>query len=147
MIKENRFLPRKKIPASQKKFLIQNLKDLLSQDQRIIFAYLFGSFINEDTFRDIDVAIYHQEKSGTPLEFELSEKLTSALNFQVEVRTLNDAPLPFQMSVLREGKLLFSHDENFRTDFIEKVSRRYWEYVHFRNLFLEIDGKGNVASS
>lgn len=35
MIKENRFLPRKKIPASQKKFLIQNLKDLLSQDQEL----------------------------------------------------------------------------------------------------------------
>lgn len=60
---------------------------------------------------------------------------------------MNNAPVAFQMAIIKEGKLLFSRNEEERTNFIEKICRRHREYSHFRNLLLEINGRvQNVAS-
>lgn len=147
MLKEKRFLPKQRIDAKKRESLANKLKEALICDQRIIFAYIFGSFIREEAFRDVDVAIFTKGKTGFDLESDLSLKLSEAIGFNVEVRVLNRAPLSFQMAVLREGRLLFSHDETIRTRFIERTSQRYREFIHFRNLFLEIAGRKNVLSS
>lgn len=146
MLKEKRFLPKQRLDAETRESLSDKLKEALFSHQRIIFAYIFGSFIHEETFRDIDLAIFTNGETGFELESDLSMQLSEAVGFDVEVRALNDAPLSFQMAVLREGKLLFSHDENERTDFIERTGQQYREVIHFRNLFLEISGRKNVLA-
>ncbi len=114
----------------------------LSQDPGIIFAYLHGSFINNDSFRDIDVGIYIRTRKDFFFESELSHELSGLTGHEVEVKVINTAPVAFQMAVIREGKLLFSADDDVRTGFIEEVGRRYREYSHFRNIFMEAIGAG-----
>jgi len=146
MLREKRFLPRQGINVKMRESLSGRLKEVLFSHQNIIFAYIFGSFIHGETFRDIDVAIFTKGKTDFELESDLSLKLSEVVGFDVEVRGLNDAPLSFQMAVLRDGKLLFSRDENERTNFIERSGQRYREFIHFRNLFLEIAGRKNVVA-
>jgi hypothetical protein len=44
------------------------------------------------------------------------------------------------MAALRNGRLLLSRNDDAKTDFIENVGRRYREYAHFRNVFMEAVG-------
>ena len=141
MLKEKRFLSKYKLSNSEKKLILDKIIEILSSRKEIIFSYVYGSFIKEESFRDIDIAIYVGEDKGFIFESTLSMELTEAVKLPVETRILNSAPVSFQINVIKEGKLLFSKDEKKRTDFIENVSRKYREYVHFRNIFLGIDGK------
>lgn len=106
----------------------------------VLFAYLHGSFVNVESFRDIDVGIFTAAPMGFSYESDLSYELSRALSHEVEVRAVNEAPVAFQMAVLRDGKLLLSRDDVARADFIEDVGRRYREYAHFRNIFMEAAG-------
>ncbi|MBM4333726.1 MAG: nucleotidyltransferase domain-containing protein [Deltaproteobacteria bacterium] len=106
----------------------------------LLFAYVHGSFVKSRRFRDIDIAAFTEGKTDFIFESDLSARLTNAVGFVVEVKVINEAPIPFQMAVIRDGALLFSRDEKIRSDFIERVGKRYREYAHFRNIFLGIDG-------
>jgi len=121
--------------SSDKEGLLVRIKELLSSMSNIIFAYVHGSFIKSKSFRDIDIALFIEGQSSFYLESDISAELASATGFEVEVKVINDAPVAFQMAVLRDGVLLFSRNEVKRTDFIEDVVRRYIEYTHFRNIF------------
>ena len=137
---EKRFLKPRRLDPERKEAVVALISEELQRHAEILFAYLHGSFVKEDRFRDIDVGIYLKEKRGFEFESDLSFELSKKTGFEVEVRQIQAAPLPFQMAVLRDGKLLFSRDDELRTDFIEKVSKRYPEYAHFRNLNLGIEG-------
>lgn len=106
----------------------------------VLFAYLHGSFVTSDAFRDIDVGIFTAAPKGFSYESDLSYDLSRAHGHEIEVRAVNDAPVAFQMAVILEGKQLFSRNDEVRTDFIEDVGRRYREYAHFRNIFMEAVG-------
>jgi len=51
-------LSRKKLEEKEKDLLISQLRELLSGKEPVLFAYLYGSFLGEGFFRDIDVAVY-----------------------------------------------------------------------------------------
>ncbi|MBI4842725.1 MAG: nucleotidyltransferase domain-containing protein [Nitrospirae bacterium] len=137
---EKRFLQTHTITSEARDNLIAKIKKHLLSLENIVFAYVHGSFIKSDKFRDIDIAVFISDKKGFYLESDLSSELTSLTRFESEVRIINEAPAPFQMAVLRDGILLFSKDETLRTDFIEITGKRYIEYAHFRNIFMGHDG-------
>lgn len=137
---ERRFLPRRTATAVERERLTQAIKKRLMQEPDILFAYLHGSFVNAESFRDIDVGVFTAMPEGFSYESDLSYGLSQALGHEVEVRVVNDAPVAFQMAVLRDGRLLFSRNDEVRTDFIEDVGRRYREYAHFHNIFMEAVG-------
>ena len=120
-----------------KEELIKNISNTLTGIEHLVFAYIYGSFIEGGSFRDIDVAIY-STSPASELDFEsdLSYELTEKAAYPVDVRMINNAPVAFQMAVLRNGRLILSREEDVRTGFIENVSSRYREYVHFRNILL-----------
>ncbi len=120
--------------------LILAIKDRLIQEPDIVFAYLHGSFVTEESFRDIDVGIFVGVPKGFSFESDLSFALSTGLGYEVDVRAINDAPVAFQMAVLRNGRLLFSRNADPRTEFIVNVGRRYREYAHFRKVFMEAVG-------
>lgn len=96
-------------------------------------------FVNSSKFRDIDIAIFIRKPTGEmELESDLSYELTEKTGYPVDVKVINKASVAFQMSVLRDGKLILSRDDIIRTDFIEDVGERYREYVHFRNIVLRV---------
>ena len=36
---------------------IEIIKDILNKDKRVLFAYLYGSYLEGDNFRDLDIAV------------------------------------------------------------------------------------------
>jgi|GEM_PF-530771 len=145
MIKEDRFREPEVVLQSEGKkamesLLLKKLRERLSQEKRIVFSYIFGSFARGEPFRDIDLAIYTKGRKELSWRIELTGELTTITGFPVEIITLNDALISIQMRVVEEGIVLTSRDEDIRTDFIEKTGKKYREYCHFRNLFLGIEG-------
>ncbi len=112
----------------------------LSREPDIVFAYLHGSFMSGESFRDVDIGVYTRSGKDFSFESDLSYELSRATGFEIDMKIINEAPVAFQMAVLRDGKLILSNNDDVRTDFIEDVGRRYREYAHFRNIFMEAVG-------
>jgi len=62
---------------SAKEKIIQELRNRLAQEKNIVFAYLHGSFLDENGFNDIDIAIFLDQKTAAtnPVDFEISLSL------------------------------------------------------------------------
>nr|HID15152.1 nucleotidyltransferase domain-containing protein [Anaerolineae bacterium] len=122
--------------------LRQDLRATLESHQEIAFAYLYGSFLDEDLpYHDVDVAVYLNPAwaSGRDLfeyEMALSVDLTLALHVPVDVHVLNRAPLGFQHSVFHRGEVLFSRDDKTLTDLIEQVGLAYMEFAYYVREYL-----------
>ncbi len=139
-LEEKRFLPRRTTEASERERITQAIKARIEREPVVLFAYLHGSFITGADFRDIDVGIFTVAPKGFAFDAELSHELSAELGQEIEIRALNQAPVAFQMAVIRDGLLLFSRDEDARKGLIEDAGRRYREYAHFRNIFMEAVG-------
>lgn len=136
---EAKFKEPQTLPPEEREKLIDKIKNLLQQREDILFAYLFGSFAEGGPFRDIDLAIGGREPFTLGALLDLNELLEKELGYYVDLIDLREANLGLQMEVFRRGILLFSRDEELRTDLIERCSRLYPEYVFFRRLFLDLD--------
>lgn len=129
---ENRFRKPGFLDSAGKKEIMDRLKDYLSERKEVVFAYLYGSFMRDEAFRDIDVALFVKGNDRDfGLEADLSYDLTAVTGYPVEVRIINKAPVALQMATLRGRSLLFSRDEKRRTDFIQDVGKRYIEANDF----------------
>jgi len=112
----------------EKDKIIDKIKSILLIDDNIEFSYIFGSFIQDNFFRDIDIGIYLKninENEVFDYEFKISNEVSLKCKIDIElidVRVLNFAPFPFLVNVFKDGILLFTKDEKFLTDLIEKTS-------------------------
>ena len=121
----------------EKERILNLIKNVLIQDERVVFAYVYGSFINGDSFRDIDVGIYVKDSEENPFVISSDIKAQLSLSAKVEgfniiadqfdVRIINDAPFTFLRRVIQEGILLVDHNPDLRTDLIEQISLKYRE--------------------
>ena len=124
-----------KMTSSERKDLTSLFSEVLNVDDRVIFAYLYGSFINESPFRDIDVFVYlRNEVDPFTYPVSLKENLFDAVAkagynaFSIDdfdVRVINESPYDFAIDLLCEGKLIVDKDTDLRTDYIERISNEY----------------------
>jgi hypothetical protein len=125
--------------SSQKDTLIKEISSYLDlQRENIAAAYLFGSFVTEGSFSDIDLAILTQTEIARPLDFELNleNELEKVAEFPVDVRILNCAPLSFCHNVIRYGRVVLDRDPTLRSDFEGKVLKQYFDFSRFRRQYL-----------
>ena len=121
----------------RKDIMISLIREVTREDGRVVFAYLYGSFVKEESFRDIDVGVYLMDagENSIVVSAELKTKLSRgaqrhSFNFtadQFDVKILNDAPFTFLRRVFEQGILLFDQNPELRTDVIEYVSLKYRE--------------------
>jgi predicted nucleotidyltransferase len=115
----------------------EKIREVLNREKNISFAYLYGSFVSTNSFRDIDIAIYLKRKipfkSIANLEIKLSENLNLSPDV-FDVKVLNgilESPDAFSLLYLerlfKEGELIVNKDFEILTDFIEKFSNKYRE--------------------
>ena len=127
------------LDKNQKKIIQKKITSCLKDEDKIIFAYLHGSFL-EDRFRDIDIGIYLNvdlsKKRVLKYELVLEYELTERLLYPCDIRILNHAPLYFRVSVIKKGVLLFSKDENKRADFECLSMVEYHDFDFYRNRYL-----------
>jgi predicted nucleotidyltransferase len=107
--------------------LVQHLVENLKSHNEVIFAYLFGSFVEDLPFHDIDIGVYLsiiREEESTFFSLDLSQTLSIRLKIPVDVRVLNFASIPFLYHVIR-GNLILERDEEIRLHFVERITARY----------------------
>lgn len=114
-----------------KKELVEKIKTFLEARKEILFAYLFGSFLEEDYFRDIDIGIYvHELEPVTRDKFydiELSTEIESITKFPVDIIVLNreSSSMVFNAS---KGELLKNTDDELRENFVSMHWKMYWDW-------------------
>ena len=121
----------------RKDIMISLIRQVTRENGRVAFAYLYGSFVTEESFRDIDVGVYlkNTEENSIVVSVELKTQLSRdaqrhGFTFgadQFDVKILNDAPFTFLRRVFEQGILLFDLNPELRTDLIEYVSLKYRE--------------------
>lgn len=125
-----------------KKEELQRVKEALlrtlQEEEKILFAYLHGSF-DVSPIRDIDIRAYCHvsENEAFDFEMEMSSKLELVSGYRVDFKVINYAPLGFQFSVLNEGTLLFERDRAVRLDFLEETGFKYMDYFEFSKSYFK----------
>ena len=109
------------------------LAEILSGKKEIIASYLYGSVIYSDFYEDIDVGLLIADNFKPKLMYEakmagkLEKKLRNTFGeFKpLDVRILNDKPLRFLFSILKNSKIIFSSNEFKRIQFEAKIMKEY----------------------
>lgn len=99
----------------------------LENEPDLELAWLYGSFLTADKFRDIDIGVHLSATAEIRLQrgLELAVRLDREIGFPIDVRVLNDAPVTFLFHVFREGRLLLSRNEERLADLMERTVREY----------------------
>ncbi|MEM5802081.1 MAG: nucleotidyltransferase domain-containing protein [Candidatus Aenigmatarchaeota archaeon] len=119
--------------------MLEKIKKILEKERKIIFAYLFGSFLKYPKYsQDLDIGIFVKGKVKLNYELELALKIEKVVNKSVDVIILNDKPLIVVSEVLRNGKLIFSKDDKLRVKFETSMLR---DILYFNELMKEYDKK------
>ncbi len=128
--------------AGEKEELVKRITSFISKHYNPVFAYIYGSFLDDDGFRDIDIAFYfHREtltvKSGIiDLEIQMETELQKEFGFLFDVRIINNAPVPFCYNVLKNGKLIYTGDDDLRVDFFTATVKKYIDFLPYRKRYL-----------
>ncbi|MGM0428544.1 MAG: nucleotidyltransferase domain-containing protein [Thermodesulfobacteriota bacterium] len=125
----------KKKPANT---ITDSIIAVLSKDQRVLFAFLYGSFEETGQGNDIDIAVYVTPK----VDFhELSADLKIALHKRIglspdafDIRVLNGVTergdvfgLLYLRNVLGNNRLLIDRNPEARSEFLERYGLRFRE--------------------
>jgi predicted nucleotidyltransferase len=116
------------------------LRNAVEKHSEVLFAYLHGSFVKDDGFKDIDVAVYVKEIPLSLLQYELSletELMELIGRHLVDVRILNLSPLSFRFNVIKDGIVLFVRDNDERVEFQETTIRDYLDFAYHRALYVK----------
>ena len=119
---------------------METLGIYLEKRPNLLFAYIYGSFITAERFRDIDVAVYLNDDPSPPLqaELEIETELSNLIKgYLVDVRLLNNAPLSFRYNVIKSGKPIAVVDDDARTEFEESTLNHYFDFSPFRKMYLK----------
>ena len=123
----------------EKSKIVSAIAELLNGYDDFVFAYLFGSFVSEERFNDIDVALYLSSLSGERAlftELTLETELEEKLGILVDVRVVNCAPIAFVYSTLRKRLLLLDRNPDLRSDFESLIYREYFDFAYLLNEYI-----------
>jgi len=125
---------------------IKDIQAFLETRADIRFAYVFGSFLDEEHFRDIDLGIYIDETNAITkdkfYDIELSTKIEEIVRFPVDIIVLNRAPAAIVYNASK-GMLIKNTDDDLRVDFIILSWNKYWDYKHILHDHMEERKRGS----
>lgn len=117
-----------------KKNIKKLIKEYLAKDTSLVFAYLFGSFVDEDKFKDIDLALYSNKDILQTIE--ISVELEKITNISFDVIDIKKAPDHLIHSISK-GEVIIDNDEYLRIDIITAAWSRYFDFRYYRERFLK----------
>lgn len=101
----------------------------LFEEADVLLAYVFGSFLHNEAFADIDLAVLPGHRG---LE-DLREKICEILSTQrVDLVNLKTASPILRFEVLSTGSLIFKKDEPVENSFELSAIREYRDTAHLR---------------
>jgi uncharacterized protein len=118
--------------------IADSIIEVLSEDHRVLFAFLYGSVAETGQGNDIDIAVYVAPNVDF---YQLSAEMKIALHKRIglspdafDVRVLNGVAergdvfgLLYLKNVLGNNRLLIDRDPDARSEFLERYGMRYRE--------------------
>lgn len=121
----------------------KSIQHLLERKNEIVFAYLFGSFVEEDSYNDIDIGIFVKSNdykeiaaSKTNYDILLALEIEKITKTSIDIIIMNNAPDHLIYSISK-GILIVNCDDDLRVDFITQSWARYFDFRCQRNLYLQ----------
>jgi hypothetical protein len=124
--------------SGEKEDVFQRIRGVVSTLSSLRIAYVYGSFLSRDDFRDIDIALLLDEQTSRDsfdrYAADAGDRIEEALGFRYgcDVRILNELPVWLGFEVIRTGIPLFVQNEEDRIDFETKMTV---EYLDIRSLY------------
>ncbi|MEO8398323.1 MAG: nucleotidyltransferase domain-containing protein [Ignavibacteriaceae bacterium] len=120
----------------------KQISDFLKEKEEIILAYIFGSFVQNENFHDVDIAVYLRKEFDKnnfkifPYGYEsgLISDLTSLIRRNVDFVVMNNADITLQQRIINKGSLLFSKDEKFRISYENYIRKLYIDAENLRRI-------------
>ncbi|MFO8240829.1 MAG: nucleotidyltransferase domain-containing protein [Dissulfuribacterales bacterium] len=122
------------LSSGQKITTFERLREMIEGFPEIAFAYVHGSILDDLPFHDLDIGIYltgEEAMEPTTKALDTGQILSRELKIPVDVKALNQAPVPFRYQVAK-GYLLFCRDEELLSRFLEDTISRYLDMKPLR---------------
>jgi predicted nucleotidyltransferase len=120
------------------KQIIDSVTRVLGKDDRVVFAYVYGSMVSDEKGNDIDIGVYADpNKASNSLSIDLLIEMHRQTGLPPEtfdVRLLGEVieqsdvfGLLYLKSVVDGGRVLVDKDPDVRADFLERYGLRFRE--------------------
>jgi len=126
----------------EKEIIIRRMHDVLAPLPSLRIAYVYGSFLLRDDFRDIDIALLVDGRQLGEEFFQMyaadaGDRIEEALDVRSEcdVKVLNGQPIWFGFEVISTGRLLYVRDDDERIDFETQVTIEHLDMKSMYDLF------------
>ncbi|NMB27790.1 MAG: nucleotidyltransferase domain-containing protein [Tissierellia bacterium] len=116
--------------------IIKKCKSILMDYEDIIFAYIFGSYVQGKmrADSDIDIAIYLEKKMDIETYLEIKMHLSDACKREVDLIVLNDAISLLKYQIYKNNILLFTRDKTIETRYKVKTLFEYSDMKRYLDL-------------
>jgi predicted nucleotidyltransferase len=134
------------IDLEKRESIVRPIVAQLAQHPEILAIVLYGSFLNRERFRDIDLALLVDERrlpSERFLDYELDrlEELSRLSKFPLDIRIVNRAPVLFRYAVT-QGRVLFCREERTWVEFRERTWKEYLDFEPVARLYIQELARG-----
>lgn len=123
--------------SEEDQLLLDNFISQILIDERIIGIYHFGSSINEEKYRDIDIALITTESFTSEEKFDVISKKPDI----IDLSFLEDLPLYIARHAI-QGKLVINRDEDEVFDAVILVIKNWEDFRPMWDLYLEVSING-----
>ncbi|MFZ0454613.1 MAG: nucleotidyltransferase domain-containing protein [Ignavibacteriaceae bacterium] len=126
-----------------KKEIDRIVKGILLKKDEIEFAYFFGSYVNSETFHDIDIALYldknfnYKDPGSFPYGYETSVAASISRELKIgniDIVILNRADLHLFKNVINTGKLIFEKNRFFRINCENNIIKEFIDTRHLNRI-------------
>jgi predicted nucleotidyltransferase len=125
----------------EKEILMRQIRDTVAHIPSIRVAYLYGSFLSRNDFRDIDIALLtgpEIDSAGVPsYASRTATAIEAAIGFRHEcdVRVMNDEPVWFRYEVISTGVPVYVRNEEDRIGYETDLLVEYQDLKYMYDLF------------
>jgi len=123
--------------------IIENFKEKIRKDGDILALILFGSYVRGDVAGDVDLCMVMspaKASAGASAGFDKRIKYSQIEGLDVQV--FQDLPIYIKKRVLKEGKVLYSKDEDLLHDIAIKTAKDFELFRPKYKRYLEGVAKG-----
>lgn len=117
---------------------VEKLKEFMSDDQNVYFAFIFGSYVKgkQKKTSDLDIAIYFKNPPGGVDLLYLINTLSDLTGKEIDLVILNSASAFLRHQVMKYGIPLVIKDRNVYMRFREKTISDYDEYKFVSGMYV-----------
>jgi predicted nucleotidyltransferase len=123
-----------------KKSLTTKIKHYLSDRDQIVFVYIYGSFVQRDRYRDIDIAAYFETEPTLLALGRYQVELEKLCQLKVDFTILNDLPAKkpaLAHEIVNRGQLIVNKIPAVQVDYKRDAMLSYFDTHRLRKMMNE----------